>query len=136
MQTIPIWLVVLVYAKDKWDLEAAGLFVFLPFAIIPAAAISFCLYWVINYGLYYLAILIMVPLYIAVYLAWKEYEFGAWISAPVYLEVYIFFIYIYNKIARAEDWNDYMNKKARAIVLLGGSSFIYILFNIGFFYLF
>lgn len=134
MQTIPIWFVVLVYAKDKWNLEAASLLLFLPFAIIPAAAISFCLYWVINYGLYYLTILIMVPVYIAVYLAWKEYEFGAWISAPVYLEIYIFFIYIFNKITRGEDWND-MTKKVRAAVLVGASGFIYIVFNIGFYYL-
>jgi hypothetical protein len=60
-----------------------------PIAMIEAVGISFCLYWIINYALFYVMIIALAPFYYAFYVSWVNYEYGLWSSAVVYIQVYM-----------------------------------------------
>ena len=93
--TIPISFVVLQLAKDRWDLEGFKLVLSYPFAFLSAIGLSYCLYWVLNYGIFYAIALLIAPFYYLFFYSWKYFVFGEWSAAVVYLQFYIFLLWAY-----------------------------------------
>jgi hypothetical protein len=68
-------LMLIVFLLDK-NCEFFFIFLGLPFVMLAAACVSFCLYWILNYAVFYTVLLIAAPFYYLFFYSWAYFEFG------------------------------------------------------------
>jgi hypothetical protein len=117
--------------KHKWFGPLSSLLgmIMVPIALIEAVGISYCLYWIINYALFYVTIIALAPFYYAFYVSWVNYEYGLWSSAVVYIQIYmaitLFCLTFFSKEKKMDG--------KRTLKLILYPTIIYCVINIGFY---